>query len=376
MQDQNTPRVSVVIPSFNAAQWINKTLQSAQFQTVEDIEIIVVDDGSVDDTAYIVQLAAMRDNRIRLIRQPNGGVARARNTGIAAARAAFIAPLDADDLWHPARLEKHLAAFETAGEDIGVVYSPFVRINDGDEVGARQYCSGTEGDIFYPHLVENFVGNGSGITVRTSIAREIGGYSFALRDQTAQGYEDWLFQLKAAHKYKFLCVPLYLIGYRNIPANMSSDYLQMARSNVLAIREVEAYAADVPRLAFWWPQARACALFVFRLAKSGQWSAALGEFARETARNPLVPFYLPVVIAGRVYDRTGLRRLWHRKKRQPTRFDELDPTSVLRGSPTISSRIWLAIYKWLGDRRRERQPMRVPAVHADLASKSSSGLAK
>src|SRR5262245_43574539 len=104
------PSASVIIPAYNAGRWIARTLQSAQNQTLTQIEIIVVDDGSTDDTADIVRSAMNEDPRIILIQQPNRGVASARNSGIAAARSEFVAPLDADDLWHPERLKRHVEA--------------------------------------------------------------------------------------------------------------------------------------------------------------------------------------------------------------------------------------------------------------------------
>lgn len=99
---------SVVVPAYNAARTIAATVASALAQTVSDIEVIVVDDGSRDETAAIVARLADRDPRLRLIQQTNAGVSAARNAGIAAARADVIAFLDADDLWPAQHLATHL----------------------------------------------------------------------------------------------------------------------------------------------------------------------------------------------------------------------------------------------------------------------------
>jgi glycosyltransferase involved in cell wall biosynthesis len=104
MTSSRTPAVSIVMPCFNAAEHVARGMRSALMQTLDDVELIVVDDGSTDDTAAIV--SAVDDMRVRLIRQPNLGVSAARNAGIRAARAPFLAFLDADDTWAPECLEK------------------------------------------------------------------------------------------------------------------------------------------------------------------------------------------------------------------------------------------------------------------------------
>jgi glycosyltransferase involved in cell wall biosynthesis len=105
--DHPEPLVSIVIPAFNAAPYIAMTLESVRAQTYRHWEAIVVDDGSSDGTAAIVE--SVRDERIRLIKQPNQGVCRARNNGIAASRGDLVAFLDADDTWEPANLERKVA---------------------------------------------------------------------------------------------------------------------------------------------------------------------------------------------------------------------------------------------------------------------------
>lgn len=114
-----TPVVSVVIPAFNAENFIAAALESACIQTLREIEIIVVDDVSRDRTAEIVTGIAARDARVRLIRQQhNGGPSVARNTGIAAASGTWIALLDADDAYEPDRLERMLISAERHDADL------------------------------------------------------------------------------------------------------------------------------------------------------------------------------------------------------------------------------------------------------------------
>lgn len=103
------PEFSVVIPAYNVARYIGETLQGVMEQTVSDWELIVMDDGSTDDTRAVVE--AVRDERIRLISQQNAGVSAARNAGMARARGRYVALLDADDVWAPSHLMRARSYF-------------------------------------------------------------------------------------------------------------------------------------------------------------------------------------------------------------------------------------------------------------------------
>jgi len=103
------PTVSVVIPAYNAEGFIAETLDSVLAQTFQDYEVVVVDDGSVDDTRGVVE--SYDEPRFRYIRQENGGASRARNRGIASSSGEFIAFLDSDDLWVPEKLERQVEVF-------------------------------------------------------------------------------------------------------------------------------------------------------------------------------------------------------------------------------------------------------------------------
>src|SRR4029450_365704 len=103
------PLISVIVPAFNAAATIQDSLHSISQQTYRNLEIIVVDDGSTDDTAAVARRHSLGDRRFRIVAQRNGGVASARNAGLQASRGAFIAFIDADDLWHPTKIAKQIA---------------------------------------------------------------------------------------------------------------------------------------------------------------------------------------------------------------------------------------------------------------------------
>ncbi|MCB9988482.1 MAG: glycosyltransferase family 2 protein [Rhodospirillales bacterium] len=229
----STSLVTVIIPAYNAETTITETIDSVLAQTYKNLEIIIVDDGSTDGTPALLDAIADKHDNIKIIRQKNAGVAAARNTAIAAAQGSYIAPMDADDLWHPQRIAMHVAALEAAGPQTAVAYSPFHVIDKEGKVLGKSSVLDFSGNVFLKQLERNLVGNGSGITVRKDALIKVGGYASHLRNNGAQGCEDYLVQLQLAYEHDYVCVPYYLIGYRVYPGNMSSNHIQMLRSELL-----------------------------------------------------------------------------------------------------------------------------------------------
>jgi glycosyltransferase involved in cell wall biosynthesis len=128
MKMQKGPRVSVVIPTYNRAARVQRAIDSVLAQTVGDVEVIVVDDGSTDETPRVL---AGYGPRIRALRQANLGVSAARNAGIAHARGHWIALLDSDDEWLPDKLEQQLRLVEAAAGSIGVCFTDCTLVGDG-----------------------------------------------------------------------------------------------------------------------------------------------------------------------------------------------------------------------------------------------------
>ena len=131
---ENTPTISVIIPTYNRAHMVGRAIQSVLDQTYQDFEIIVVDDASTDDTEKVVQ--GLTDERIRYIRQrKNGGAAAARNRGIRASKGEYIAFQDSDDEWLPEKLERQIKVFESSPSRVGLVYTDMWRINSHGRTG-------------------------------------------------------------------------------------------------------------------------------------------------------------------------------------------------------------------------------------------------
>ena len=235
--------VSIVVPAFNAAATIHETVASALNQTHHNIETIVVDDGSTDQTKDIVASLIEGDARVRYIYKANGGVASARNLGIAEAKGAFIATLDADDLWYPTKLTRQLERFQTSGSETALVYTWCCWIDDSGGIIGTAPPIQLEGSIFPQMCLGNVVVSGSNALIKRDALIAAGGFDETLRSKGAQGCEDWKLYLKIAERHPIAMVPEYLVGYRvSSPGAMSDDYTQMMRSRRLVEAEfISAY---------------------------------------------------------------------------------------------------------------------------------------
>jgi glycosyltransferase involved in cell wall biosynthesis len=170
MTSTHIPLVSVIVPAYNAARFLPESLPSVLAQTWADFELIVVNDGSTDATEACVE--SFDDARIRLVSQANRGLAGARNGGIRVARGAFIALLDADDLWHPEKLFRHVGHLR-ANPTVGVSYSASAFMDDdGRDMHLMQspkLRGVTPRDVF----LRNPVGNGSAPVIRRRVLDDI-----------------------------------------------------------------------------------------------------------------------------------------------------------------------------------------------------------
>jgi len=223
------PLVSVVIPAFNAQHTIDRTLASVRSQVHAELEIIVVDDGSHDDTRGRILRHAREDPRIRLVEQQNGGVACARNRGISESRSEYVAPIDADDLWHPEKIARQLAVLQSSPE-VGLVATAYSVIDADDCLIAKVGGTSPETTTFENLCRRNFIGNGSSAMMRRSLIERFGGYDPSLRQRGGQGCEDLQLYLQIAEISQVILLPDPLTAYRRSPGNMSTDSVQMTRS--------------------------------------------------------------------------------------------------------------------------------------------------
>lgn len=248
------PVVSVIIAAFNAARWIGMSLESARSQTLREIEIIVVDDGSLDMTAEVVMEFAKRDSRIRLIRQENAGVGAARNAGIQTACGEFIAILDADDLWDPTKLDKQVRCIEQCGERTAMVYCWYKHVDeDGNEVGSH-FPFSVEGEARQAIILRNFLGNSSVPLFRAGALRQAGLYLTREEQGGVQGCEDWDLSIRVAEAWEVGVVREVLVDYRQSGSCMSLDAVCMAASFRVVMDHARRRNPDLPTALFRWAE--------------------------------------------------------------------------------------------------------------------------
>jgi glycosyltransferase involved in cell wall biosynthesis len=200
------PAVSVVIPSFNRGHCIQACVGSVLAQTLHDLEVIVVDDASRDDTA--VQVAALGDPRIRYLRhESNKGGAAARNTGIQAAQAEYVAFLDSDDAWSPEKLEKQLRHLAGKGPAYGFSYTWLIgRDPQGREIWRTNRSIDGLGVVDL--LVENCVGTFSSVMARRSVLLAVGGL-----DEKMRSCQDWDLYVRLNAVTAVCCLEDHLVSY-------------------------------------------------------------------------------------------------------------------------------------------------------------------
>ncbi|MFT3743910.1 MAG: glycosyltransferase family A protein [Pyrinomonadaceae bacterium] len=222
--------VSVVIPNYNYAHYLRETIDSVLAQTYPDVEIVVVDDGSKDDSKEIL---AGYGGKIRTIFQQNQGVSAARNNGVAVSEGEFVAFLDADDAWLPTKIEKQVARFRE-DEELGLVHVGVDEIDaEGNSLVHR--LEGVEGKVCTALLMlkrEGVLGGGSGMMVRRSVFDETGGFDLGLSTSA-----DWDLHYRVSERYTVGFVPELLLKYRVHSSNMHANVGVMEHDMMLAFEK-------------------------------------------------------------------------------------------------------------------------------------------
>lgn len=300
--------VAVIIPCFNSEGTIGETLQSVCSQTYQNLEIIVVNDGSTDRSIEIVEGYARSDRRISIINQQQAGVAAARNRGAAHATSDLLAFVDADDLWSRRKIELQAPLLSAAEPEVALAYCWSIGIDTTSRCLRYKPQFTDEGRVLQQMCRNNLLGNGSGLMVRRSAYEAVGGFDSSLRQRRAQGCEDWQIGLRFAERYKIKVAPHYLVGYRQHLASMSHDALQMVRSAELVLHEYKSrYPWFAPELRAnveeikWWLAYRAASEGNLTLAL-GVWRQMVMENSLDQVKKPasLLVRYLKRIVAGRV----------------------------------------------------------------------------
>jgi glycosyltransferase involved in cell wall biosynthesis len=229
VRDRSVKTISVIIPAYNYARYLAEAIDSVLAQTYPVLEVIVVDDGSTDDTPGVLAAYA---NRIRAIRQQNLGVSAARNTGISAARGEYVAFLDADDVWQPSKLDAQMARFD-ADPSLGLVHCGAESFDDKGKT-IHFWRDGMQGRVAINilRLEPVIAAPSSNIVVPRRVAEEIGGF-----DTRMSGSEDWDFAYRVAARYEIGFTPEPLVRYRIHGGGSHWNIAAMEKGMLLALQK-------------------------------------------------------------------------------------------------------------------------------------------
>jgi len=285
--DTRTPLLSIVIPAFNVERFVSDAVSSALAQTVADVEVIVVDDGSTDGTVRV--LSGFGDPRLRVIRQPNRGVSAARNAGIAAARAPYVGFIDGDDAWEPNKAERHLALMES-DPSIGISFSHSLWMDAGGRLDGRVLFTPLERPVLRDMLVRNVLGNGSSPVVRADCLAAAGPFDEDL--PTCEDWEMWVRVLRDTGMTARL-VPEALTRYRVNPDSLTMNFAGFLAGAERAAARIERDTPGEPRALVRRGLAICYRVAASKAFRKGDRRAGARYLAMALARSPGLPLHDP-----------------------------------------------------------------------------------
>ncbi|OQX54719.1 MAG: hypothetical protein B5M53_05570 [Candidatus Cloacimonas sp. 4484_209] len=239
---EKSPTVSVIIPTYNRAHLIRRAIQSVLNQTYQDFEIIIVDDGSTDDTEEVVK--SFKNERIRYIRQEkNEGAAAARNTGIKMAKGEYIAFQDSDDEWLPEKLEKQMKILENASPDLGVVYTSAWKVWDGKKIYEKSPTIMPYEGYICKDRIDLRV---KGIFLQSALIKKRYLLEIDMLDESLPRYHDLDLFIRLAKRCRFyhLDEPLFIYYYRNPDAICVNEEKAIQAWEILLKKYAEELSKD------------------------------------------------------------------------------------------------------------------------------------
>ncbi|TSC79475.1 MAG: glycosyltransferase [Parcubacteria group bacterium Gr01-1014_29] len=234
------PTISIVLPTYNRAYIMGRAIESVRTQTHSDWELIVVDDGSTDNTREVV--ASFQDPRIQYIKhKTNQGLAASRNSGIRASCGAYIANLDSDDVWLPHMLEHTLAAFQNAPTNVLVVYSMCERkLADGRVALLPEVDGPRNGDLHNLFLTVNVIGMPFAL-VKKELFEKAGWF-----DESIPALQDWEFWIRASQHTHFKFIPEILMKSYVLEDSIANNKSKRLRGRELIFQKHEHLFQTLP----------------------------------------------------------------------------------------------------------------------------------
>lgn len=265
---QARPVVTVLIPTYNRAQLLPRTLDSVLAQTFADFEVLIVDDGSTDDTTAVVARCA--DKRVKYLRQQmNAGVGAARNRGLREARGEFVAFLDSDDEWMPENLARQVTQFRGLPDDVGLSYTGVETVFDDGAVTVDR--PEHRGDVYDKMLLRNVIhGGGSNAVIRRNVIATVGFF-----DEGMPAIEDYDYWLRITRFFKVDFIDEPLIRYHD-PRTLERRSLAVGANHDARMWLYRKHAAEMRRV------------------------GVANAFLRESIRRAMMPPHAQVAAARRI----------------------------------------------------------------------------
>jgi hypothetical protein len=211
-------RISIIIPVFNTERWVEDAIRSALEQTIAQVEVVVVNDGSSDES--LTRALAFSDERLTILSQANHGLSAARNAGILVASAPLIGFLDGDDVWSPKKAERHLNILERLPE-VGLTFSWSTYLNEDGETTGQYLTSRCHSPVAKDLTRRNHVGNGSTSIVRRACFEQAGLFDEEMR--SCEDLDMWI-RIAAETSFTLRLIPELLTGYRVREGSLSVSF--------------------------------------------------------------------------------------------------------------------------------------------------------
>jgi len=273
--------VSVVIPTFNHGRYLARALRSALTQVTPPAEVIVIDDGSTDETPQVVQ----QFPSVRYICQANRGPSAARNRGIAEATGRWIAFLDADDWWLPDKISLQLHAAATHPEAALIYTSSLLVTSEGEQLLS---CAVEPGCIWPTLRYRNCISGGSGAMVRRDVLLAEGGF-----DEMLISTEDWDMWVRLARKYQFAAVQSAVTMVCDAPCSLSTQYERTIKNTEAMLDKT--LVSDLHGLGrvMWSRRIRSAYLFHASISARTVDRKTSSHFLRKSLVQWPSPFFIP-----------------------------------------------------------------------------------
>ena len=232
--------VDVVIPTFNNSKYLLHAINSVMIQSRYVKKIIVIDDGSTDNTKAIIRPLTQSNKKLHYVYQANAGLSSARNTGIKLSSAKYIAFLDADDIWLPDKLKSQLSKFDTTKyKNLGLVYGEYLDIDEaGKEIrnfGGFRLHKEIKGNVSKQLVECNYAtGSGSAVLVKRECFDKVG-----LFDETLTACEDWDMWMRISKNYSFDYVDAPLVKLRRHQNSMQANRWHMISNRAMLIAKMK-----------------------------------------------------------------------------------------------------------------------------------------